>query len=44
MTNKNQSSRYIFDNNYWENFNDINLGKVVSWIFINEDKGSRHKG
>jgi hypothetical protein len=44
MTNASKSSRFIFDDSYWDNFKEINIGKVVSWIFINEDKGLRYKG
>ena len=44
MTNTSGSSRYIFDNEYWENFHEIKIGKLVSWIFINEEKGLRYKG
>ncbi len=47
-TNKNTdnsfSSRVTFHHNYWHNFNDINIGKIVGWIFINEEKGLRMKG
>jgi hypothetical protein len=38
------SSRVTFDYNYWDNFKDINIGKIVGWIFINEEKGLRMKG
>lgn len=38
------SSRYVFNFDYWDNFEDINIGKVVGWIFINEEKGLRMKG
>jgi hypothetical protein len=38
------SSRYVFNNDYWDNFKEINIGKVVGWIFINEEKGLRMKG
>ncbi|MDQ3020298.1 MAG: short-chain dehydrogenase [Bacteroidota bacterium] len=44
MTNDSKSSRFIFDDDYWDNFEEINIAKVVSWIFINEDKGLRYKG
>jgi hypothetical protein len=47
-TNKRQddsfSSRYVFNSDYWDNFKEINIGKVVGWIFINEEKGLRMKG
>jgi len=38
------SSRVTFHENYWENFKEINIGKIVGWIFINEEKGLRMKG
>jgi hypothetical protein len=38
------SSRVIFDKRYWNNFEEIIPGKLVSWIFINEENGLRHKG
>lgn len=38
------SSRVTFHHNYWHNFADINIGKIVGWIFINEEKGLRMKG
>ncbi|MBL7128223.1 MAG: short-chain dehydrogenase [Ignavibacteria bacterium] len=44
MTESSYSSRFVFNNDYWNNFKDINIGKVVGWIFINEEKGLRMKG
>lgn len=38
------SSRVTFHHNYWHNFDDVNIGKIVGWIFINEEKGLRMKG
>lgn len=38
------SSRYVFNCDYWDCFKEINIGKVVGWIFINEEKGLRMKG
>jgi len=38
------SSRYVFNREYWNSFEDINIGKVAGWIFINEEKGIRMKG
>jgi hypothetical protein len=38
------SSRYVFNEDYWDNFKDINIGKIIGWIFINEEKGLRMKG
>ncbi|MBV6477798.1 MAG: hypothetical protein HGGPFJEG_00542 [Ignavibacteria bacterium] len=44
MTSNNKSSRFIFDEEYWKHFKTINIAKIVSWIFINEEKGQRYKG
>jgi len=44
MNDENFSSRYIFNDEYWDNFKEINIGKVVGWIFINEEHGIRNKG
>ncbi|MCX7834385.1 MAG: short-chain dehydrogenase [Ignavibacteria bacterium] len=38
------SSKVVFTKDYWDNFNEINIGKIVGWIFINEEKGLRMKG
>lgn len=37
------SSRYTYTKYFWKNFEEINEGKIVSWIFENEDKGWRFK-
>jgi hypothetical protein len=37
------SSMHVRNKKYWNNFEKINLGKVVSWIFIHEEKGMRMK-
>jgi hypothetical protein len=37
------SSRQLRDKNYWENFKDIDPGKLVGWIFSEEEKGKRMK-
>lgn len=44
MSDDTFSSRYIFNDDYWDNFEEINIGKVVGWIFINEEQGIRNKG
>ncbi|CAN5581181.1 hypothetical protein BH10BAC5_BH10BAC5_20520 [soil metagenome] len=38
------SSRFVFNKEYWENFESINIGKIVGWLFINEEEGLRIKG
>jgi hypothetical protein len=37
------SSMYVRNKKYWNNFEEIDLGKVVSWIFITEEHGQRMK-
>lgn len=37
------SSRFERDRNYWLEDNQINIGKVVGWIFSNEEHGLRMK-
>lgn len=44
QNDKDFSSRFVFNNEYWDNFKDINIGKIVGWIFINEEQGLRMKG
>jgi hypothetical protein len=43
QTKNDTSSRYNYTLQYWENFETISEGKVVAWIFENEDKGWRFK-
>ena len=37
------SSMFVRNKKYWDNFETINIGKVVSWIFIHEEHGLRMK-
>ncbi len=37
------SSMHVRTREYWDNFEEINIGKVCSWIFIHEEKGNRMK-
>lgn len=37
------SSRYNFNEEYWQGFEEINEGKIVGWVFENEDFGWRFK-
>ncbi len=37
------SSRFDFDENYFDPDSEINPGKMAGWIFINVDKGKRTK-
>ncbi len=38
------SSRYLRNAQYWDKFDKINPGKIVGWIFTEEEKGLRMKG
>ncbi len=37
------SSRNFRNNEYWKNFGEIDSGKLVGWIFTEEEKGKRMK-
>lgn len=37
------SSSHVRTKRYWNNFGEIDIGKVVSWIFIHEERGKRMK-
>jgi hypothetical protein len=37
------SSMHVRTKAYWNNFERIDVGKIVSWIFIHEEKGKRMK-
>jgi len=37
------SSQHVRTTQYWNNFGEINIGRIVSWIFIHEEKGKRMK-
>ena len=37
------SSRFSFTKDYWNNYEIIDEGKLVGWIFENEDHGWRFK-
>ena len=37
------SSMHVRNKEYWNNFEKIDIGKVVSWIFIHEESGLRMK-
>ncbi len=37
------SSMHVRTKKYWNNYNTIDIGKVVSWIFIHEEQGKRMK-
>ncbi len=37
------SSLHVRTKKYWNDFKKIDIGKVVSWIFIHEEKGKRMK-
>ncbi len=37
------SSLHVRTKSYWNNFEKVDIGKVVSWIFIHEEQGKRGK-
>ena len=37
------SSLHVRTKDYWNNFENINIGKICSWLFIHEEKGTRMK-
>jgi hypothetical protein len=37
------SSMHVRNKRYWKNFETIDIGKVVGWIFIVEEEGMRMK-
>lgn len=37
------SSSHVRTVEYWNNFGEVSLGRVVSWLFIHEEKGKRMK-
>ena len=43
LSKQETSSRYLRNNEYWKNFTDIDPGKIVGWIFTEEEKGQRMK-
>ncbi|MFN3306703.1 MAG: short-chain dehydrogenase [Candidatus Kapaibacteriota bacterium] len=43
QTQKDTSSRYNYTLQHWDNFENISEGKIVAWLFENEDNGWRFK-
>ncbi len=39
----NTSSQHVRTRDYWKNYDDINIGKICSWLFIHEEHGKRMK-
>jgi hypothetical protein len=37
------SSMHVRTRDYWNNFKDISIGKICSWLFIHEEQGKRMK-
>jgi hypothetical protein len=37
------SSMHVRTREYWNHFNEINIGKICSWLFIHEEQGRRMK-
>ena len=36
-------SQHVRTKDYWDNFEEINIGKICSWLFIHEEHGNRMK-
>jgi hypothetical protein len=43
ISEKDTSSLHVRTKQYWNYFEEISIGRVVSWIFIHEEKGTRMK-
>ncbi len=43
ITSTDTSSMHVRTKKYWNNFETIDIGKVVGWVFIKEEKGERMK-
>ena len=39
----NTSSLHVRTKSYWNNFGEINIGRICSWLFIHEEHGTRMK-
>ncbi len=37
------SSQHVRTKEYWDNFEEIKIGKICSWLFIHEEHGNRMK-
>jgi len=37
------SSRFVRDRDFWNNYEEIDIGKIVGWLFIYEELGERMK-
>ena len=37
------SSQHVRTKAYWDNFDEISIGKICSWFFIHEEHGNRMK-
>jgi len=37
------SSRFVRDRDFWNNYQEIDIGKIVGWLFIYEEFGERMK-
>lgn len=43
ISSSNTSSMHVRTKSYWNNFEEINIGKICSWLFIHEEHGTRMK-
>jgi hypothetical protein len=37
------SSMHVRTKDFWNDFEEISIGKICSWLFIHEEKGLRMK-
>ena len=43
ISTSDSSSMHVRTKAYWKNFEEINIGKICSWLFIHEEHGRRMK-
>jgi hypothetical protein len=43
ISHSDSSSTHVRTKAYWNNFEEISIGKICSWLFIHEEKGLRMK-
>ena len=43
ISSSDSSSLHVRTKAYWNNFQEINIGKICSWLFIHEEHGRRMK-
>jgi hypothetical protein len=43
ISHSDSSSTHVRTKAYWNNFEEMSIGKICSWLFIHEEKGLRMK-